>query len=436
MRIPERRFAASLAFAILASCGCTSPSGPDTGPRDAEIPGVDARLASADASLGLDAGALDGGPGDVEFPDATLADASAADVGALRCRSLGSFTRSAPLTSTSGKPFHPYGMTSDPSVLFEGGHYRMWLTSVDWTTPPWLGGVGTMGTAYLESTDGQIWDDRWIAPTLPGHQVSLVLPPGTFDSRGVETPSVLRGPDGALREYYTADLAVAENQWAIGMATSIDGLSWTRREGPVFVGQSDWEQPTCLDPPSCTVTVGGVLEPSVVWEPSSGRYLMAYAGFGPLPGELATMRIGLATSSDGLTWTPRPDPALGGGPAGAWDEQLVSHANLLAAPGGGYHLFYFGYSKAEEAECANDACSSLMPGAVGHAFSEDGVHFTREPAPVLPRRPGQFDAFLTAGPSAVLVGNQVWVFYFASDTLEHAQQLNLELAFATAPCLD
>ena len=77
-----------------------------------------------------------------------------------------------------------------------------------------------------------------------------------------------------------------------------------------------------------------------------------------------------------------------------------------------------------------------MPGAVGHAFSEDGVHFTREPAPILPRRPGQFDAFLTAGPSAVLVGNQVWVFYFASDTLEHAQQLNLELAFATAPCLD
>eukprot|EP00747_Dinoflagellata_sp_TGD_P111060 gnl/TRDRNA2_/TRDRNA2_171120_c0_seq2.p1 gnl/TRDRNA2_/TRDRNA2_171120_c0~~gnl/TRDRNA2_/TRDRNA2_171120_c0_seq2.p1 ORF type:complete len:321 (-),score=39.45 gnl/TRDRNA2_/TRDRNA2_171120_c0_seq2:48-1010(-) len=168
---------------------------------------------------------------------------------------------------------------------------------------------------------------------------------GSFDSALVTWPRVLPPsktaavpgiPSGKwYMSYHTAQFEGAPRVLA-GAAFSDDGVTWTKVPEPVL-GQFDdnqWDSK-------------GVGVRSVAVQ--DGRLVMLYESLGDDPGNHA---IGLATSSDGISWERSHWPqALGpGGPVlkrgaeGEWDSQLVGTPYLVPpqTQGEAWRLYFIG----------------------------------------------------------------------------------------------
>ena len=104
----------------------------------------------------------------------------------------------------------------------------------------------------------------------------------------------------------------------VALATSRDGLSWTKK-GVVLSpsGMDTWEKKEVS--PNSILVEGGV-------------YRMWYHAGGYPEGSrrMGKAAIGLATSTDGLAWTRHPgNPVLETGPAGSIDELQVAEPRIL-----------------------------------------------------------------------------------------------------------
>ena len=333
---------------------------------------------------------------------------------APRCRFPGPWTRTPqPMRTIGGTALSPLGIAADPSVVRRGTRYEMWFTNAD--------SRKRTGFARAESADGLAWT-VWRAPTAPDPVMDLVLaaPSNAWDSPGLETANVLVGPDGLYRLYYTGNRAPEGSMtYSIGMATSPDGVRWTRRDTPVLEPVAPWEQPICATPSTCRL--GGVLEPSVVYDAAARLYRMWYVGLGEPPDSFRTLRIGHATSPDGITWTRLPAPVFPLGAKGSWDEMWTSQVNVVADPGGGYHMFYFGSTPRDYRDGIE-----MQRGSIGHAFSEDGVRWERSPRnPILAPRPGQADAWTVGGPSAIVEEGRIRLWFFGNPTSGLASEIQL-----------
>lgn len=327
-----------------------------------------------------------------------------------------------PIHTLSGDPLSEWGFNSDPFVMLVEGLYRIWFTSADWSDdePIWTGGAFSMGPAYAESADGLSWDDQWYRTDEPKRQIRLGLVPGEWDAEGIETVTVVQQLEGGYLLYYTGDQPPDGLTYSIGLATSDDGITWERYgDGPVLEPELDWEQPVCTDPPACETHFGGLLEPTVVYQ--DGMYHLWYAAWG---GESSFgYRMGYATSEDGIQWTRYPDPVFAAGEAGSWDSEIVSHFHVVPDPVQGYHLFYFGIA----ADQSCDNCN-MTPGAIGHAYSPDGIQWERNPNnPVVP-------ATVYGGPSAVIEGDQIKLWYFTAESPDAANGFNFQIELAVSDC--
>ncbi len=328
-----------------------------------------------------------------------------------------------------GANFHPYGFIGDPTIAWDGAQYHMWLTSSsrEGDCPGEFYECLTQGFAYARSADGLAWDDAFITPENPDTEYTeLVLSPPdvAWAPFGLETASVLQGPDGQWLMYFTGHQGAPEGSPvpfldAIGVAESTDGVSWTARQSAVFEAESAWER-LCLDE-ACDDFAGGVLEPSVLWNADEGRFEMWYAAFGQPEDSFPTYRIGRAVSTDGLAWTRDPEPVLDVGPAGSWDEAVVSHVNVLRSDGG-YHLFYHasGLDDIAACEAPNPPCTAYTPGSVGYATSADGVSWSRGDAPLIDRADAPEHAFFVGGPTAVQRGETIELTVFGNPDAETA----------------
>jgi hypothetical protein len=344
-------------------------------------------------------------------------------------------------TTVQGGPLHPDGFIGDPTVVFEDGRYRMWFTSS--RQDPSCSGVWyeclVQGFAYAESADGETWDDTWLAPEDATERTKLVFQPDPdgWDRAGMETASVLRGHDGQLRMYYTGHMGAPQPDlpfWdAIGMATSSDGITWTRHgDGPVFAAEDKWER-VCCDA-TCDCAWGGVLEPSVLYDPDAGRYHLWYAGFGESDG-VASFRIGHAVSSDGTAWQRDGAPVVELGAADGWDGYWVSHVEVVADPCGGFHMFYQGGGSWSEAACEGEpGCAGFTPGAIGYAWSSDGAVWQKHAAPLLEPLPGAWDGFFLGGPDALFRDDELELFYFGNRDLANANLFNSEIGHVRTVC--
>ncbi len=165
--------------------------------------------------------------------------------------------------------------------------------------------------------------------------------PASWDSDWVAAPNVLY--DGSVfRMWYQGCRGTVCD---IGYATSSDGLGWAPYSGnPVLTA----------DPLSWDTTLGN---PHVLYD--GGVYRMWYAGNGPL-----AIRIGYATSPDGVSWTrAAPWPVFNG--TMAWDLAAVSTPAVVQV-GSNFLLYFSGHS-------------GTYSYSMGLATSTDGMHWTEDP---------------------------------------------------------
>jgi hypothetical protein len=298
--------------------------------------------------------------------------------------------------------FHWLGLMGDPSVLYADGEYTMWFTSAERITTPGEDPSWWPVIARSTSTDGVSWSD----PKDIDRDTVAVITGGTegLDTAGLETVHVDPHPDGGLVAYFSGSIGEESSPiYVIGRATSDDGISWDKAPEPVMEAELPWEQ--TFD--AGGFEVGGVLEPTVLYE--DGRWRMWYVGFGRDDDSLDYARIGYAESVDGITWNRQPESVLEGGEG--FEALGVSHPDVVADPRGGYHMFYVGIGEDEQIR-------------MGHAYSEDGIEWERNPAnPIIAGVPGEFDAELVGGPSAVFVGDELQLFHMATTKADFTESV-------------
>src|SRR5262249_46570373 len=162
-------------------------------------------------------------------------------------------------------------------------------------------------------------------------------PSGSFDSAGLLSPTVVF-QDGLYRMWYTGQKGFS---FKIGLATSTDGIAWTKA-GVVMSATQSWE-------------FAGIGSPDVIWD--KGLFKMWYSAAQPTPP--FSRRIGYATSSDGVAWTKNATPVLDLGGAGDFDQGGVFGASVIR-DGSIYRLWYV-------------AIDGAGVQTIGNATSADGV---------------------------------------------------------------
>jgi len=233
-----------------------------------------------------------------------------------------------------------------PNVLLEGSTYIMWYN----------GGTEDhyIKIGMATSSDGT----TWLRHGDP------VLTPEAWEGTQVSSPTVLK-----IGTTYTMWYCGGSVPQDIGVATSPDGISWTKHIGnPIMNGAEPsvlfdgstykmWYSrsdhtigyATSADGTTWTVHPSAVLTLDFPWESTEVRgpsvlftdslYVMHYFGRG-IPNYY---QIGYAESTDGITWTkPSPDPILNPGPTDSWDDSGVSHPHTVKI-GSTFMTWYSGF---------------------------------------------------------------------------------------------
>ncbi len=290
--------------------------------------------------------------------------------------------------------FHAVGLMGDPFVVYDQSKYRMWFSSTA------MDGDGneTQGIAYSESTDGKTWSDPKDALSL----VKLQISPedSSWPIRAIETPSVIK-VDGVYYLYFSG--RYQDQAFKIGLATSVDGYTWHVHEQSVLEASLSWEQVQQNDSGEL---FGGVLEPSVIYDPETGTFNIWYTSFGMSDNQLGGS-IGLATSYDGIHWDKRDDPVFSPGESGAWDDALVGHVSVEKEPDGHYHMFYAGFPT-----------GNSSPVGIGHAISVDGINWVRNPSNPIVSTDRSWHTAFVGGPTSLITDGTMNLWYMGANNTE------------------
>jgi predicted GH43/DUF377 family glycosyl hydrolase len=211
-----------------------------------------------------------------------------------------------------------------------------------------------------------------------------ILSPGTsgaWDDGGVTHPFVLYDPDDGLWKMYYMGISGSDS--AIGLATATDPLGpWTKHpSNPVVEPTETWEDVALYSP--------------LVLRESASSWKMLYTGNNPA----GPARIGLATSTDGVTWTKYPsNPVLS--PSGSgWMAASVFASRTLVKLGGTYHLYFAGKQ------------TELGYSKIGYASSTDLITWTLGSSnPILsPSRAWEGDE--VENPNLIQVGATQYLYF-------------------------
>ncbi len=221
----------------------------------------------------------------------------------------------------------------------------------------WLAAIlSSLFSPFGEAIGFNIDLQRVVGPEAFGSVLDIGAS-GKFDQQYVLSPSVLF--DGTTyRMWYAAKDVPFPGEAGIGLATSLDGVNWTRANGgdPVLnlgaAGKFDSAQ---------------VIGAEVLYDDSDNLFKMWYGGMDGVGSHPFEERIGLATSPDGINWTRTNggDPVLDIG-FGAYDTVQVANPSVVRE-GTGFRMWYSAYS-------------SVNDHTVGTAVSPDGITWTHENA--------------------------------------------------------
>ncbi|WP_234997183.1 glycoside hydrolase family 130 protein [Hymenobacter roseosalivarius] len=251
-----------------------------------------------------------------------------------------------------------------------------------------------------------------MGPSTVGRFTDPILKqPVLWEEKDVFNPAVVV-KDGKIYMLYRAENVVGKfsKTSRIGLATSTDGLHFTRRKEPVLHPANDahkkYEWP------------GGTEDPRVV-ESADGTYYMTYTAY---DGDKARMHV--ASSRDLLTWTKYGNvfsQAAGGKYVDKWSKsgsivsRYLADGRIVATKINGKYWMYWGDAQ------------------IWLATSDDLIHWTpvemaageKPPVPlrahaltmptlkiVLPTRAGKFDSDLVEpGPPAMLTDQGIRLIY-------------------------
>ncbi len=221
----------------------------------------------------------------------------------------------------------------EPSVLYDSvhGRYDMWFTGKNETYN------SSFAIYHARSTNGANWVIDSGGPALSPD------PEGSYDS-DVRGPSVIRDKEG-YKMYF---LAHGVGGHTFGVATSVDGVTWAKYSGNPIVMKGaggTWES-------------NGIAYPNVYFDGS--KYFLWYGG-----SDGSTGSIGLATSTDGLTWIKYANNPVLKASAGGWDALGVGQPSVAQASGKFYMLY--------DATLTSYCCASR----IGEVTSADGIHWTK-----------------------------------------------------------
>jgi hypothetical protein len=240
-------------------------------------------------------------------------------------RVAGSETGGAVLDNGAAGDFDSY-LTYRPFVLKDGLTWRMWYNG---STEPFNCPPGTLALnrriGYAESADGVSWVKKNTGPG-PGGSVLPLGALNAIDEKQVGYVWVLK--DGAeYKMYYSANDNT--NTWRVALATSTDGVHFTKQVGKQHGG-------SILDiGPAGSLDAACAYQPTVVKE-SDQLYRMWYRACavpGPFGGP-SKGTIAYAESNDGRTWVKVPQPGASGeavpiGQAGSLDSSGLTTPSVI-----------------------------------------------------------------------------------------------------------
>ena len=266
-----------------------------------------------------------------------------------------------------------------PRVVYDGQKFRMWYTGLD-------AGGNTNGIGYASSDDGKTWTknkdlvltasaDNW-----EGNYISI----GSVIWTGSQFLMWYRGVGGQGGS--------ASAKGAVGLATSQDGITWSKYSGnPVMTAS--------------TVDSEGILTPYVIQTGSS--YKMWYACTNPL---LTYYAICYATSDDGKSWSKYSSPVLKSSTDPTqWDSGAL-YSPTVVQGGTTFGMWYTG----------SDAKGETSQ--VGFATSKNGVTWTKDPNnPTLPVGvSGDWDAGGIGNQCVIEYQQRFFVYYDGSGANQNA----------------
>ena len=250
-----------------------------------------------------------------------------------------------------------------------------------------------------------------------------VLSRGDWDSGDVLNPSVVRFGD-EYRNYYSG---YDGKTWNTGLATSSDGIHWTKRGkilGPdagngsalVFGGEVlYWYQTgspvqialegkiVLKTGPRGSWDETGVADPYVIER--NGELYLFYLGMD----RARRQRLGVARSHDGVVWEKlisNPIMELGG--SAAFDEMGLGEPAVWSS-GGLYWMLYTGRARGEKRR-------------IGLAKSPDGVQWSREPLVIEGTQ--AWDREVVCDPTIELLPDGVRVWFGGGDVPRPDQGLH------------
>lgn len=232
-----------------------------------------------------------------------------------------------------------------PSIIDEGDTLKMLYAA---------GGTDTKGRiSYAYSLNGITWIKYNHA--TPVFDVSSL---GNWDSHFLDTPNWIKDSAG-YKMYYFGDNDNNAVGGAFGLAISNDGINWVRNS----------PQPILL-PGNLGEWDGLYIEsPSVLYDGTS--YFMWYSGID----SMYNVRIGAATSLDGISWTKYvANPVIDGGSIYSWEGLSVATPTIIKR-NNQFEMWYCGASYHDISD--NNIIDTIK---VGYATSINGLNWIKYPA--------------------------------------------------------
>ena len=225
--------------------------------------------------------------------------------------------------------------------------------------------------------------------------------PGSADETKADHPAVVRF-DGGFHLWYTA--GPRDSQYGICYATSEDGYRWERQNAgrPVLgLGKKGKFDDRVVLHPAVARDADGLLH---LW----------YNGVGPRK----EFHVGYATSRDGVEWERRNggDPVLSAGRVGGRNEIYVYNVMVMLEDG----VFRMWYSAALDVDSSGRF--ARHGSAIVYAESRDGVEWTRDDAvTLLSGDKGEQDAYACFAPYVVRREDGLWMYYSMGSAYQRYQ---------------